>query len=52
MSGALARPGDPPGRVFNTQLIAMVMIVAVAGIFVLYPVFYLLQAAFAVRARK
>src|SRR4051812_15183715 len=34
------------GRVISTQMIVMAIVIGVVGLFVLYPVFYLLQAAF------
>jgi iron(III) transport system permease protein len=46
MSAAAATPDARPGRAVSMQTLAMVAVIAVAGIFVLYPVFYLLQAAF------
>src|SRR2546423_9078211 len=46
MSAALARPGTKPGRAISSQVVMMAMVIAVVGLFVLYPVFYLLQAAF------
>src|SRR5258706_11746772 len=46
MSAALARPASRQGRAISTQMVAMTLVIAVVAIFVLYPVFYLLQAAF------
>jgi len=50
MSSALARTGVPPGRAVSAQMVSMTVVIAVVGLFVLYPVFYLLQAAFDVGA--
>ncbi|MEO7762318.1 MAG: hypothetical protein ABIS68_10455, partial [Casimicrobiaceae bacterium] len=50
MSASLAPPASGHGRVISTQTVAMVILIAVVAVFVLYPVFYLLQAAFDVGA--
>ena len=50
MSTALARPASRQGRVVSAQTVAMVVVITVVAIFVLYPIFYLLQAAFDVGA--
>ena len=46
MSAAAATPDARQGRAVSMQTLAMVAVIAVAGVFVLYPVFYLVQAAF------
>src|SRR5258706_3425782 len=46
MSAALARPASRQRRAISTQMVAMTLVIAVVAIFVLYPVLYLLQAAF------
>ncbi|MCK1479490.1 iron ABC transporter permease [Bradyrhizobium sp. 197] len=46
MSTAIAAPASRPRRAISTQMVAMTMVIVVVAIFVLYPVFYLLQAAF------
>jgi iron(III) transport system permease protein len=50
MFTALARPASRQGRVVSAQTVAMVVVITVVAIFVLYPIFYLLQAAFDVGA--
>jgi iron(III) transport system permease protein len=46
MSLSMARPGWRPGRFASPQAMTMAMVIAVVAAFVLYPLWYLLQAAF------
>jgi iron(III) transport system permease protein len=50
MSASQAHLGAAPSRAVSGQAATMAVIIAVAAVFVLYPIFYLLQAAFDVGA--
>src|SRR5665213_3293651 len=50
MSASQAHLGAAPSRALSGQAATMAVIIAVAAVFVLYPIFYLLQAAFDVGA--
>src|SRR5215218_2515622 len=46
LAPAASSPRSRPGAALSVQMLSMAAVIGLVGIFVLYPVFYLLQAAF------